>query len=66
MTATGTVQPWPVVTVLVAAYNAEQFIHRAIESALSQSLPITEVLVVDDASTDGTGTLQNSAPVRRF
>ncbi len=42
------------VTVLIAAYNAEAFISRAIESALLQTLPAAEILIVDDASTDGT------------
>jgi succinoglycan biosynthesis protein ExoO len=44
----------PAVTVLIAAYNAASFLHRAVASALRQSLPVKEVLIVDDASTDGT------------
>jgi succinoglycan biosynthesis protein ExoO len=44
----------PTVTVLIAAYNAEGFLGRAIASALTQSLAPLEVLVVDDASTDDT------------
>lgn len=52
--AAGTTQPWPGVSVLIAAYQAEKFIHRAVDSALAQTVPITEVLVIDDASTDGT------------
>jgi succinoglycan biosynthesis protein ExoO len=43
------------VTVLIAAYNAAEFVGRAIASALAQSLAPLEVLVVDDASTDHTG-----------
>jgi succinoglycan biosynthesis protein ExoO len=45
---------FPAVTVLIAAYNAEAFLHRAVESALEQTVPVKEVLIVDDASTDGT------------
>ena len=44
----------PVVSVIMPAFNAERFIDRAIESALNQSLTDLEVVVVDDASTDGT------------
>ncbi len=45
------------VTVLIAAYNAEGFISRAIDSALSQTMSVAEILIVDDASTDGTAAL---------
>ncbi|MEL6322651.1 MAG: glycosyltransferase family 2 protein [Pseudomonadota bacterium] len=41
------------VTVIIAAYNAEAFIRRAIESALAQTCA-PDVIIVDDASTDGT------------
>lgn len=51
---TGAETAKPAVSVLIATYQAEAFVHRAIESALSQTLPVAEVLVVDDASTDGT------------
>jgi succinoglycan biosynthesis protein ExoO len=44
----------PTVTVLIAAYNAEGFLRRAVLSALTQTVPVLEVLIVDDASTDGT------------
>ena len=41
------------VAVIIAAYNAEDTIGAAIRSALEQSVPV-QVIVVDDASTDGT------------
>lgn len=44
----------PTISVLIAAYNCAGFITRAINSALDQSVPVLEVLVVDDASTDDT------------
>ncbi|MYS16325.1 glycosyltransferase [Streptomyces sp. SID4982] len=42
------------VTVVVAAYNASATLDRALRSALSQTHRNLEVLVLDDASTDGT------------
>jgi succinoglycan biosynthesis protein ExoO len=44
----------PTVSVLIAAYNAGAFLHRAVRSALAQTLPPLEVVIIDDASTDGT------------
>jgi glycosyltransferase involved in cell wall biosynthesis len=42
----------PLVSILIPCYNAERWIARAIESALAQSWSNTEVIVVDDGSTD--------------
>lgn len=39
--------------IVIAAYRAEDFIAEAIESALSQSRPADEIVVVDDCSPDG-------------
>src|SRR5690349_5141074 len=48
--------PEPMVTALMAAYNAESFVAQAIESALAQDWPEDrlEIVVVDDGSTDRT------------
>lgn len=43
----------PLVTVGIACFNAEDTIRRAVRSALSQNWTNFEVIVVDDASTDG-------------
>lgn len=40
------------VSILIPCYNAERWIAQAIESALGQSWPDKEVIVVDDGSTD--------------
>jgi poly-beta-1,6 N-acetyl-D-glucosamine synthase len=45
--------PMPV-SVVLAAYNEEQVIARTLRSVLASSYPLTEVIVVDDGSTDGT------------
>lgn len=44
----------PKVSVLMTAYNAEQFVGRAIESILNQSYENYEFLIIDDGSTDNT------------
>lgn len=44
----------PQVSVIIAAYNCAPYLATAIESALGQDGVSVEVVVVDDASTDGT------------
>jgi glycosyltransferase involved in cell wall biosynthesis len=46
----------PTVSALMAAYNYEQYVGRAIESALEQEYPpeLLDVVVIDDGSTDAT------------
>ncbi len=47
----------PLVSVIIPAYNAEQWVGQAIDSALVQSWKEIEIIVVDDGSTDGTAEL---------
>lgn len=42
-------------SVIISSYNYAQYLPAAIESALGQTYPNTEVIVVDDGSTDGSG-----------
>lgn len=50
----------PRVAVVVPTYNQEAFLKEAIESAWNQTLKPDEVVVVDNASTDGTQALCES------
>jgi len=44
----------PTVSVVIPAYNAEDTIARAIESVMTQTVDVWEIIVVDDGSTDQT------------
>lgn len=44
----------PLVSVCIGAYNRKDYIRECVDSALAQTWPNKEVIVVDDASTDGT------------
>jgi glycosyltransferase involved in cell wall biosynthesis len=51
----------PLVSILIPAYNAEPWIAATIKSALDQTWPRKEVVIVDDGSSD-----QTPAVARRF
>jgi len=42
------------ISAVIPTYNRRVHVIRAIESVLAQSLPVDEIIVVDDGSTDGT------------
>ena len=44
----------PLVSILIPAYNAQEWIADTIQSARAQTWPRTEIIVVDDGSTDQT------------
>jgi len=43
-----------VISAIITAYNSERYLSEAIESALAQTLPPDEIVIIDDGSTDGT------------
>src|ERR1700744_5068373 len=49
------------VSVIIPTYNRAGLVGRAIESALGQTYPNKQIVVVDDGSTDGTASV-----VRRY
>ena len=46
--------PSPLVSVLIPCYNYGHFLTEAVDSALNQTHPNMEILILDDASTDNT------------
>src|SRR2546425_3742720 len=54
------------VSAVIAAYNAERFIAQTIASAQAQTLPVAEIIVVADGSTDATAQIAESMGARVF
>jgi len=50
----------PCVSVVIAVYNGEDYLAEALTSVFSQSRPPDEVIVVDDGSTDRSGTIASA------
>ena len=44
----------PLISVVIPAYNAEQFLDETLESVLSQTYENWECIIVNDGSTDST------------
>jgi glycosyltransferase involved in cell wall biosynthesis len=54
----------PLVSVIVPCYNGAAFLEETLRSALVQSYPNVEVVVVDDGSTDSSAQIARRFPVR--
>ena len=42
------------ISIIIPAYNTQEYIHRAIESSLRQSYKNIEIIIINDGSTDET------------
>lgn len=47
----------PSFTVIIPIYNSEKYLHRAVESVLSQTYDNVSLILVDDGSVDNSGTI---------
>lgn len=56
----------PIVSVLIPTFNSEKYLRKAIDSALRQTYPNIEIIVHDDASTDGTPILLSTYHDKRM
>lgn len=54
----------PIVTIIVPVYNVEAELNRCVESLVSQTFSDLQIILVDDGSTDLSGTLCDSWAVR--
>lgn len=54
------------ISVIIPAWNAERYLDEALDSALAQTPRPTEILVIDDGSTDGTAEVagRRGPPIR--
>ena len=57
---------YPSISVVIPVYNGERHLGEAIASVLAQAVPVHEILVIDDGSTDGSAAVAEhvGAPVR--
>lgn len=56
----------PYVSAILTCYNSQATIRRAVESVVAQTFGDLEIVVVDDASRDGTISVVESVPDRRI
>ena len=55
-----------VASIVIACYNQASFLGEAIESCLGQTHPSTEIILVDDGSTDNTRSVASQFPQVRY
>lgn len=47
----------PLISIIVPVYKAEKYLHRCIDSILTQSYGNFELILIDDGSPDNSGTI---------
>jgi len=52
----------PAISCIVPVYNQAEYLAAALDSIFAQTLPVHEVIVVDDGSTDGVGAVVEDYP----
>ena len=50
----------PLVSIIIPVYNTEKYLAETIQSALNQSYPDKEIIIIDDGSTDKSLSIANS------
>ncbi len=53
----------PLVSVVIPCYNGVRYLAETLESAVTQTYPRVEVIVIDDGSSDGTAKIAQAYPV---
>jgi hypothetical protein len=54
----------PLVSIVIPCYNSARYLAESLESAVAQSYPKIEIIVVDDGSSDATSSIAQSYPVK--
>jgi glycosyltransferase involved in cell wall biosynthesis len=54
----------PAVTIAIPTYNGQKYLEETLESAIRQSYPFCQILVVDDGSTDDTLNIVNDFAIK--
>ena len=52
------------VSVIIPVYNVQQYLDRCVRSVLDQTLPDLEVILIDDGSTDQSGSMCDAYAAR--
>ena len=53
-------EQYPLISLVIPVYNTERFLEKSLQSAINQSYPNLEILVLNNGSTDGSQTVKES------